>query len=288
MELRNESAQQAGGSIGMGHGGGFPGVNMAPVYGVPTAAAPVVAATGGLGLGSDLIGLALLSGLFGGGGGFFGRSACIAPGFDKSEAMVSLAALLNEKGLNDVRRDTKESESEIRESILNSNAQTANGFNNVLSALCGNSKDALAANYQGVISNLQSQFALQNAITTGNIGLDRKIDCETNALKLQNFNLQTNFDKSFCHLEHEMERGFNRLNERALIDKTETLSRELGALQSANQTAQLASFVQSAVQANNASMIQGLVAALSPECARPVVACMPVNPCNGTIPTPVK
>lgn len=282
MELRNESAQQAGGSIGGGHG--YPGVNMAPVYGVPSPA-PYVApvAAGGLGIG---IGELLLLSALGGGNGLFGRSGVVAPAFAQTESMVSLAALLNEKGLNDVRRDTKESESEIRESILNSNAATANGFNQVLNALCGASKEGLAGRYEGIIAAMQSKFDVTSALNASNIGLSNKIDCETNALKLQNFTLQTNFDKSFCHLEHEMERGFARLNERALIDKTEQLSRELGSLQAANQTAQLASFVQSAVQANNSSMIQGLVAALSPECARPVVACMPVNPCGGTVTTP--
>lgn len=189
-ELRNQPVSFSGGNAGTPF--------VMPGYGA------------NFGGGGDILGtlgmLALLSGRG------LGAEKC---GFNfTGPALVEASALDAAKSFADVRHDTAETASEIRESIHTQTLGLMGEFRGLDCKFSGLQRDSLAGKYEGIIAALQSNFALSN-----------KIDSETNRLSLENRALQTSMDKQFCDLTHRLDNGLKELEVRSLNSKIEDLQR---------------------------------------------------------------
>jgi hypothetical protein len=162
---------------------------------------------GGYGYGDNgLTSGLLLAGLLGGG---LGGNRYQGPG------LVEASALYNQQAIGETRRDVKDSESEIRETLhLNtlSNHSEFRALDREISLL---GRESLASGYEGKLATKDMTFDLLN-----------KVDRETDSLRRQNFNDKVDTDKQFSILRQDM---FNGL---AAIEKRE-MQREIDSLRGA-------------------------------------------------------
>lgn len=138
---------------------------------------------------------------------------------------AGFADFINEKSVGEARRDIKDSESEIRESIHNQTMHSSSEFRALDGRLASIDKEAVSARYESQIAAKDAQYSLTN-----------KIDCETGLIKNQLGYIQTNVDKQFSDLKTDLFRSLTAIRERELNDEIQSLRREREFLAKENQT----------------------------------------------------
>lgn len=222
MELRNYTANQGGASAGVG----YP-MMIGPGY------------AGGFGTGGALEALVLASILGGAGLG------------NNRESLVSLSSLLVEKGLNDVRRDTKDSESELKDTI-------GRGNEHLLQSLCGLRGDVSQSKFEAVVRTLESNGLLKDTVRNATDHLERKIDCDNRNLERKTDGIQISMDKMFAETNRNIDDKFNELEKSELRGRIRNLERERNTLEQRDQTNDIARII----ARNNEELIRDLRCAL--------------------------
>lgn len=172
---------------------------------------------GGYGSSGDLLSTILAASLIGGGIGGFNRG--YAP------ATVDMGTLLTEKSNGDTRRDVKESESEIRESIHQNSHNTSSEFRGLEGRLASIDKEALASRYE-------SQIASKDAT----VYLDGRIDTQTSQLRDQVNCFSNGVDRQFVDLRYEIQRGLQDIKDREMAREIADLRRDKEAAERQNQS----------------------------------------------------
>lgn len=174
---------------------------------------------GGTGYGGhDVLSTVLLASLLGGRGlgapyaGAYGAGAPAALG--ATEALSGVTAF----NASETRRDIKDVESEIRESIHNQTNTNSAEFRTVGMKLCDIEKE-----------NVETKYALSGAIKDSENRLTNKIDRESDQIKNQMRSFETNMDKQFCDLNMNIERKFCELKERELTSRISQLEGTISA-----------------------------------------------------------
>lgn len=163
------------------------------------------------GLGGGLVEGLLLASLLGRGG----LGGYNANGVGGTALATELGTLFNQQEIGSTRRDVKDSESEIRESLLNQ--QIANGaeFRSLDGKLCGIDKESMRGAFEAQISGLKSTYELSNKV-------DHKTDMIDNKIN----HLEVNVDKQFSSLKQELLIGLDKIREREQLREIENLRRQ--------------------------------------------------------------
>lgn len=182
------------------------------------------AGVGGYGMGGGLVEGLLLASLLGRGGlGGYG-----ANGAGGTALATELGTLFNQQEIGSTRRDVKDSESEIRESLLNQQIANGSEFRNLDGRLAGIDKEAVKGALEAQIAALKSTYELSNKV-------DHKTDMIDNKIN----SLEVNVDKQFSSLKQELLIGLDKIREREQVREIEILRRQNDHLFTRNSNEEL-------------------------------------------------
>lgn len=173
----------------------------------------IMSGNGGMGYpggnsGGDLLTPLLFASMLGGGLGANRGYGYAGP------ALVEASALYTQQGLADARRDTKDSESEIRETLHTNALANASEFRSLDREISTLGRENLAGRYENQLATKDMAFQLTN-----------KVDRETDSLRRLAFENKVDTDKQFCDLRHQISDSINNLEKREMQREIDTLRR---------------------------------------------------------------